>query len=203
MFPLGGVLVPTMVLPLHVFEDRYRTLVRVCLEGDGEFGVVLIERGSEVGGGDVRADVGTVARIMEAGELPDGRWMLGTVGVRRARVLRWLADDPYPQAETEDWPDPPLDPSDADADRARDGCVGHLRRALALQAELGEAGPQSTVDVAGDPLVASYQVAALAPIGPMDRQSLLCAPSVPRRLAETERLLVDATEVFRARLELG
>ncbi len=64
MFPLGTVLLPGQTLPLHVFEPRYRELVRVCLDGDGTFGVVLIERGSEVGGGDVRApNVGTVARI--------------------------------------------------------------------------------------------------------------------------------------------
>ena len=88
MFPLGSVLVPGMVLPLHVFEARYRALVRDCVAGDGEFGVVLIERGSEVGGGDVRTDVGTVARIVQADEMPDGRFALGAVGVRRVRVQR-------------------------------------------------------------------------------------------------------------------
>src|SRR5688572_25865098 len=105
MFPLGSVLVPGMVLPLHVFEARYRALVRDCVAGDGEFGVVLIERGSEVGGGDVRTDVGTVARIVQADEMPDGRFALGAVGVRRVRVQRWLDDDPYPRAELADWPD--------------------------------------------------------------------------------------------------
>src|SRR5829696_5584015 len=99
MFPLGTVLLPGAYLPLHVFEPRYRALVRDCLEGDGEFGVALIERGQEVGGGDSRFDVACVARIVEAGEMPDGRWALGTVGVRRARVEAWLPDDPYPRAE--------------------------------------------------------------------------------------------------------
>ncbi|MET1002223.1 MAG: LON peptidase substrate-binding domain-containing protein, partial [Acidimicrobiia bacterium] len=51
MFPLGSVLFPHALLPLHVFEPRYRVMMRHCLEGDKEFGVVLIERGSEVGGG--------------------------------------------------------------------------------------------------------------------------------------------------------
>jgi len=74
MFPLGMVLLPTMVVPIHVFEPRYRKMAGDCLAGDREFGVVLIERGSEVGGGDVRTDVGTVARIIEAQEFPDGRW---------------------------------------------------------------------------------------------------------------------------------
>ncbi|MEN3314917.1 MAG: uncharacterized protein V7605_1151, partial [Acidimicrobiaceae bacterium] len=54
MFPLGTVLFPGLALPLHVFEPRYQSLVQACLDGDGHFGIVLIERGSEVGGGDVR-----------------------------------------------------------------------------------------------------------------------------------------------------
>src|SRR6478672_4324189 len=73
MFPLGTVLLPFAHLPLHIFEPRYRALVKDCLAGDGEFGVVLIERGHEVGGGDVRFGVGTVARIVQTAELPDGR----------------------------------------------------------------------------------------------------------------------------------
>ena len=101
MFPLGTVLFPYGVLPLHVFEPRYRLLTEHCLAGDGCFGVVLIERGSEVGGGDTRFDVGTVARIVRAGQLPDGRYVLATVGIQRLRVRDWLPDDPYPQAEVE------------------------------------------------------------------------------------------------------
>ena len=87
MFPLGTVLVPSLALPLHVFEGRYRALVRHCLAGDREFGVVLIERGSEVGGGDERFGVGTVARIAEAAQFPDGRWALITIGDRSVSGL--------------------------------------------------------------------------------------------------------------------
>src|SRR5438552_13967117 len=105
MFPLGTVLFPFAPLPLHVFEPRHRALTRACLDGDREFGVVLIERGSEVGGNDVRTSVGTVATIVEAAELDDGCWVLGTVGGRRIRVRAWLPDEPYPRADVEDWPD--------------------------------------------------------------------------------------------------
>src|SRR5438045_6955857 len=114
MSPLGTVLFPSLFLPLHVFEPRYREMTRVCLEGNREFGVVLIERGSEVGGDDVRTLVGTVARIVEASELDDGRWMLATVGVRRLRVRAWLEDDPYPRADVDDWPDERRDDSGRD-----------------------------------------------------------------------------------------
>src|SRR5687767_5279898 len=99
MFPLGTVLLPGGVLPLHIFEPRYREMIRTCLDGDGTFGVVLIERGSEVGGGDVRSDAGTLARIVEASETDDGRWGVVAVGAARIRVAAWLPDDPFPRAD--------------------------------------------------------------------------------------------------------
>ncbi len=74
MFPLQTVLFPGAILPLHIFEPRYRKMLADCLSGDGTFGVVLISRGSEVGGGDQRVAVGTEARIEEASRFDDGRW---------------------------------------------------------------------------------------------------------------------------------
>src|ERR1019366_10529845 len=99
MFPLGTVLFPHAVLPLHIFEPRYQALTEHCLAADSTFGVVLIERGSEVGGGDQRFTVGTRTRIVHAEHLDDGRWVLVTVGETRLRVKRWLPDDPYPLPE--------------------------------------------------------------------------------------------------------
>src|SRR5215210_6288063 len=89
MFPLGTALLPGAVLPLHVFEPRYQQMVHDLLANDvdaPEFGVVMIERGREVGGGDVRTRVGTVARVIEMGALPDGRYALVAVGSERLRV---------------------------------------------------------------------------------------------------------------------
>jgi Lon protease-like protein len=201
MFPLGSVLVPGLLLPLHVFEPRYRQLVRDCLAGDGEFGVVLIERGSEVGGGDVRTDAGTVARIVQADEMPDGRFAVGAVGVRRLRVERWLEDDPYPRAEVADWPDPD---ETATGDRTEAAEVAALlRRAAALRTELGEPAPPLDLELADDPTLASYQAIAVAPLGPVDQQALLCAPSVARRTEMLRDLLVDHIELLEARLSAG
>ena len=98
MFPLGTVLFPHAVIPLHVFEPRYRALMQDCLDGDRRFGVVLIERGSEVGGGDQRAEVGTQGVITRAAELPDGRWVLEVTGEELVAIDEWLPDDPYPVA---------------------------------------------------------------------------------------------------------
>jgi Lon protease-like protein len=199
MFPLGTVLVPSMVLPLNVFEERYRTMVAACLEGVPEMGVVLIERGSEVGGGDVRTDVGTVARIVQAQGDRDSGFRLVSVGVRRIRIERWLPDDPHPRALVSDWPDAP--PADEGVLQAPlDAVLVLLRRALALQAELGEPGPPVDVEVTPDPVLASHQVAALAPIGPLDRQTLLRADGPEARLAAAHTLLTDAVELLQARL---
>lgn len=191
MFPLESVLLPGMVLPLHIFEDRYRALARACVDGDGEFGVVLIERGSEVGGGDVRSPVGTIAQVVQAEELADGRWAMVALGVRRARVDRWLEDAPYPLAEVSDWPDVvPEQGSAADAalrDVYGEGC-DLLRRALGLAAELGQL-PGSPVEVAADPVIGSYHLSILAPFGSLDRQRLLCAEGPSERLALATALL--------------
>jgi uncharacterized protein len=214
MFPLGSVLVPGMILPLHVFEPRYRALVRDCTAGDGEFGVVLIERGSEVGGGDARTDVGTMARIVQADELPDGRFAVGAVGMRRIRVTAWLVDEPYPRAEVADWPDVDVD---GNGDVAEEGAVappaatgalvedvdGLLRRVGALRIELGEPAPPLDFSLAEDPLVAGYQATALAPLGPLDKHALLAASSVRARLDDVRRLLGEHVELLQARLAGG
>ena len=197
MFPLGSVLVPGMVLPLHVFEPRYQQLTADCLAGDGEFGVVLIERGSEVGGGEVRTAVGTVARVVQAAQLPEGRWALATVGTRRLRVARWLEDDPYPRADVEDWPDP--EPEAADG-AALGEVVARLRTVLARSAELGDPTAAATVELADDVVLASYQAVAVAPLGPSDRQALLAEPTVGARLARLGALLAEELEVLDLRL---
>lgn len=197
MFPLGTVLVPSAVLPLHVFEERYRVMVRECLAGDREFGVVMIERGSEVGGGDVRSGVGTIARILEAAELPDGRWAIGAVGTRRIRVLRWLGDHPYPMADVDDWPDEDPDAVDGADVRAT---LDRLRRALAMAAELGERVVPPVIEVSDDHVLATHQIAALAPMGVLDRHRALCASGPLERLALLDRLLDDAIEEFGLRL---
>ena len=196
MFPLGTVLLPGAVLPLHVFEPRYRALVTDCLAGEPEFGVVLIERGREVGGGDVRRDVGTVARIAEVASLPDGRSALMTVGTRRITVRQWLPDDPYPLADVDDWPDV----DDDLADGALADVLAHLRRVLALQTELGDPSPPVATEVSDDPVLATYHASALAPLGPDDQYQLLAAPGPGARLARLATYLGEAEDRLRFRI---
>jgi len=104
MFPLAAVVFPTTGLPLHVFERRYQCLARDVMSGTGEFGICLISRGCEVGGGDERVDVGTRVHIELAAPLGEERWILVTKGIERIRVLEWLEDDPYPRARVQAMP---------------------------------------------------------------------------------------------------
>ena len=91
LFPLHTVLCPGIVLPLHVFEDRYRALVRHCLETTSPFGVVLIREGREVGAGAISfSGVGTIAEIRDAGRQDDGKFDLLVVGTRRFGIRRVL-----------------------------------------------------------------------------------------------------------------
>jgi Lon protease-like protein len=199
MFPLGTVLLPFAHLPLHIFEPRYRALVKDVLAGDGEFGVVLIERGQEVGGGDMRFGVGTVARIMQTAELPDGRWLLDAVGTERFRVTEWLPDDPYPLAMIEALADDLVENESKAAER-RTAVERLLRQVLALQVELGFPAPSAVRSLHENPGVAAFEAALLSPIGPMDTQKILEAPSTVARLALLETLLTEAREFLSNRI---
>jgi Lon protease-like protein len=196
MFPLGTVLFPHAMLPLQVFEPRYRTLVEECLAGEPEFGVVLIERGSEVGGGDTRFGVGTVARILRVGQAGDGRYVLVSVGTRRIRVARWLDDAPYPHAEVEPFDDPPSAPLD-DGLRADVGRT--LTRVLALRAELGE-HVECVFELHEDPVRASYEIAARTGVGPLDAQALLAAGGAIERMRMLRVMLEEQRVVLEAHL---
>ena len=197
MFPLGTVLFPFAPLSLHIFEPRYRALAHDCVRGNGEFGVVLIERGFEVGGGDTRFGVGTVARMVEAAELPDGRWLLTAVGERRIRVATWIPDDPYPLALVQDVRESALAP---EAVPALAGAEQAVRRALALKAELGEPAVPATVELAEDRRTRAFQLAAIAPIGPADQQRLLEQVDLNDLVSALAGMAADAADLLAYRL---
>lgn len=200
MFPLGTVLVPGVPLSLRAFEPRYLRLVEDCLRTDRRFGVVLIARGSEVGGGDERVDVGTIARIADALRAPDGTWQLVSTGEARLRVATWLPDDPYPVALVEELPDTrlPIEALDvlATAERV-------VRRCLGLASELGDPVVAATVQLDGDPHVAAWQLAGIAPLADVDRQALLALDDPVERLRRLTAFAEHTAEVLAYRLAGG
>ena len=197
MLPLGAVLLPTAVMPLHLFEARYRHMIVDVLAADSEFGVVLIRRGSEVGGGDLRYDVATRARVLEARESPDGRWAVTVVGLQRIRVDRWLPDDPHPVADVSPLPDRPGPGVSEAAYRSLESRLRHL---LAGLSELGDLVSPSTFDLAEDPGLGTLQMAALGPFTSYDRQRLLEADLASGRFQLLDELLADFQMVVDHRL---
>ncbi len=212
MFPLGSVLLPGGLLPLHVFEPRYRDMIRDCLRSDDEpeFGQVLITHGWETGGGDDRALVGTVARMMQVEALDENRYALIAVGTRRIRINAWLPDDPYPIADVDDWPD--VEPDAPGLELQVAASHARVRAALALAAQLaeqdlgdldgddGEVVRTDDTEISDDPLLATYHLAALAPIGPADRHRLLAAEGPMRRLDLLDEILDDVEAMLKFRL---
>src|SRR4051794_40861609 len=201
MFPLGAILFPYVVLPLRVFEPRYRVLTHDCLAGKREFGVVLIERGFEVGGGDERFGLGTVASIVQAAQTEDGRWGLLTVGSRRIRVEEWLGDDPYPRARVVDLPGDKVDESHTELLQRAERAV---RRALALKAELAERTvAPATFELAEDLDVAGWQLAAYSPLAQIDHLRILGVDDPGERLGVLAELTEEAASMLELRLSSG
>ncbi|WP_240675467.1 LON peptidase substrate-binding domain-containing protein [Cellulomonas endophytica] len=186
VFPLGSVLLPGMPLPLQVFEPRYVALLQAVLATpERAFGTVLIERGSEVGGGDVRFGVGTVAQVLQV-EVGDEVIVLVARGTTRFEVVRWLAEEPYPRALVRDLP--PLAVDEADAARLA-GAERTVREVLARASEFVDVPWPADVELSEDPAVRLWQVAGIAPVGPLDRLALLRSASAGELL---ERLVAES-----------
>lgn len=186
LFPLSTVLVPGLVLPLHVFEPRYRALVAdLTSDGDpdAELGVVAIRQGVEVGGDSPPStyEVGCTARLRQVTEHPDGRYDLVTTGTRRFRLLG-LADTgtPYLTGRVELLEEPDGDDVDL-PDLARQ--VGLELAAYRQAVGLAQSGLPSS------PRVLSYLVAAVVVLDLADRQGLLEQPDTARRLLAERSLL--------------
>lgn len=200
MFPLGMVVFPFTAVPLRVFEPRYQHLLDDVLAGDRTFGTVLIERGSEVGGGDQRFDVGTIVAVSGVSRLPEeDHRMVIAAGLQRLVVNGWLGDDPYPRADVDLIEDEP--------EEVPEGLMEEVelavRRVLALASELGADTSAITAELSEDPVAASYQASALTPVTPLDSHRLLGAPGPATRLEMCSQMLVASGELLTRQLETG
>ncbi len=189
MFPLGSVLFPHMPLRLRVFEERYLIMLSRLVEAeDTRFGVVLIERGFEVGGGEHRFGVGTTAQVAHLGA-EDGVVALVAQGTERFVIETWLADDPYPRAEVRPLPelvwDEALEPLRVETEQL-------VRRTLALASEFAENVWPPDVELAAEPVPALWQLAAIAPVTALDQVRLLQADSAEGLLRTVAALVRDA-----------
>jgi Lon protease-like protein len=178
---------------LRIFEERYLAMLSAVLQSEPpEFGVVLIERGAEVGGGDSRFDVGTFARVTQ---LMQGEGVVGVVaeGSRRFAVERWLPDDPYPRAEIRLLPELEWDEGMRPLLQATERTV---RRVLAQASEFAEQRWSADVELVEDPVQASWQLAGVAPLAELDQVALLRATTVDGLLTDVQRLATQALETL-------
>jgi Lon protease-like protein len=198
MFPLTTILLPAMPLPLRIFEERYLKLLGDLLgEETPEFGVVLIARGPEVGGGEKRMDIGTIASVTNIGTT-EQFYGLESIGSKRFRVNAWLPDDPYPLADIDLIPDliwvDPLMP-------ARVHLETKVRQLLAFASEFGDLQYGPDVEFSDDPMEACWQLAGVLPVGQLDQMDLLRSESADELISRTYEIVTAAESGLKAMLD--
>ncbi|TMC43861.1 MAG: peptidase S16 [Chloroflexi bacterium] len=198
LFPLGSVLFPGALMPLHIFEPRYRLLIRRCMDRHHPFGIVLIRHGSEVGPSAEPYEVGTEAKIVAESPLPDGRSYVVTRGERRFAVESVIPDaEPYLVGRVRY-----LDENDGEAasDRARtalDALGAYLLAVVAVTED-----PRGERALADDlrearPRDLAYRIAGSLAVDAPQHQALLELETASARLEEETRILNRETELLR------
>jgi Lon protease-like protein len=197
MFPLGTVLMPAMPLSLRIFEERYLKLTGdLILQENPEFGVVLIERGPEVGGGEKRLGIGTLASVQDIGTL-DQFYGVESIGTQRFRVNAWLPDDPYPMADIDFIPDLIWDESLMSEKLQLELRVRNL---LAFASEFGDLQYGPETQLSEDPIDACWQLAGVLPLGPLDQIDLLISESTEELISRTNQIVSILDEALKGML---
>jgi uncharacterized protein len=198
LFPLGAVLYPGMLLPLHIFEERYRRLVQDLLAGPEprRFGVIAIRKGRETGVEGVHSlyEIGCTATLRRVEEYEDGRFDLVTVGTQRFRLLGLDQALPYLQGEIESLADDVVDLTAA-APVVR-AVQTAFRAYLDALTETGGATVRAE-DLPDEPVLLSFLVAASVVIDLPERQALLTESDTLRRLNAERALLSREASMLR------
>lgn len=190
LFPLQVVLFPGMVLPLHIFEERYKLMMNRCLAEDPRFGVVLITDGTEVGAPAKTHRVGSVARIVNVGRYEDGKMDLLAVGVQRFRILQTYDDLPYLRASVELLHDEPEEPESLQAEAARVlELLGEYRERLSAASKEAPGLPEDAAPELPAEAEALSYIAGVLDIATPQKQRLLECLSTSERLKEIGEFL--------------
>jgi Lon protease-like protein len=198
MFPLSTVLLPSMPLSLRIFEERYLKLLGdLIAEENPEFGVVLIEKGPEVGGREKRLPIGTIASVIDIGTL-DQFYGLESIGSQRFRVNAWLPDDPYPMADIDFIPDLIWDGS---LMPARVHLETKVRKLLAFASEFGDLQYGSDTELSDDPMDACWQLAGVLPVGQLDQLDLLNSRSADELISRTYEIVTTLDKALQAMID--
>ncbi len=199
LFPLQVVLFPGGVLPLHIFEPRYREMVTYCLDTDSEFGVVLINEGAETGGAAGPYRVGTATRILDVSHLPDGRMNIVTAGEYRFEILDVQDELPYLVAQVRLLDDEfALEVAPAVKSLAEESAVLYQTYEL-LSSRLIFAW-QRTEENPEHPLELAYQIGTRLRISLEERQLLLETVQLEELLTREIAILKDENQRLSFRL---
>ena len=198
LFPLRTVLVPGLVLPLHIFEPRYRLMIRTLSERPEDergFGIVALRPGATEADGLAGVyGLGTMARITEVDELPDGRYDVVTVGARRFSIDSLDHGLPYMQARVSLHAEP-IGDAQRTAALAQEA-VGLLRAYREVIADWGVIQMARIDHLPEDPVVLSYLIASAIVSDLPQRQKLLGIVDAEARLAEVCDVLRQEMEVM-------
>ena len=195
LFPLTSVLLPGASMRLHIFEERYKSMIGACIERGEGFGVVLSRSGREVGEDLDPVTVGTAAEIERVTPLTEGRLAIVARGRRRFRVARFVQTKPFWAAEVS-YLDEPVGPADAAA-RLRAEAAERFRDYV--QALLQLSGRElEVVQLPDDPAASSFAIADAMQVDAAAKQTLLETPSAAERLNAELKLLDEETRRLRA-----
>jgi Lon protease-like protein len=186
LFPLGTVLFPHMPMSLHIFEERYKAMMRDCRRESTTFGIVAIRSGQETGGGAVPYEVGTLAQLDEIEELPDGGYNLVVVGASRFHIDGFSHHRPYLVGSVHYLQDIPA--AADDTERLATAVTAAFRGYASQLRGIGQEDPFE-FGLPGDPELLSYLVAAAMQVETAQRQRLLEIDGTAERLAACLRLL--------------
>ena len=199
MFPLGSVIFPESLFTLRVFEPRYLELVKDCIETGGGFGVCLIAKGHEVGGGDERYEFGTVSEILQVTELGGGQLAMNCVGRERFRVFRWLEDSPYPKAVIQMIE---VDSSPMVGQKQVDELRPVVLRIADSVFELSGIRQEKALPSSANIIEEIYHLAEHSYLGAYDRYKVLSSETLEARFNLLSELLHDLEEMYTGELKL-
>tara|TARA_B110000014_G_C20050380_1_gene546369 strand:+ start:164 stop:790 length:627 start_codon:yes stop_codon:yes gene_type:complete len=199
MFPLGMVVFPSTRFQLRIFEERYVKLVEDCTNTNRKFGVCLIAKGHEVGGGDERYQYGTISRIENVSDISSGQFLVQCVGEHRIEIAKWLSEDPYPTAsielsevqDSDSISSHHLDQLRVIAERTSKNVEKLTGVTLPLLTKTSESSTDSI-----------YELAESSFLGPYDRYQVLAANTLRHRFDTLKELLIGVDEIYANELKI-
>jgi Lon protease-like protein len=198
LFPLNVVLFPGMVLPLHIFEPRYREMINRCVEEEIPLGVVLIQEGQEVGGAAKPHMIGTAARIVKVDRALDGTMNITAVGMQRFRILELDHSHSYLSAKVAQFP------IVNGSTKAATDMVHRVRPKIIEYVSLLSKASKTELKLdrlPEDPTTLAFLVAIALQVDNDDKQKLLAMPGVPEILDHERYLLSCETLLLRYMVE--